>query len=82
MVAPVQCQLHRRSRLLDLRPRRPTPKTHENHEPPIHDFAMRHFHPLRRINTVPADGLPVQQAAASELTSQEKHDDMGKTDRN
>jgi hypothetical protein len=58
----------------------PIPQTHENHEPAIHDFAMRRTNPLRKINTVPADGLPVQQTAASGLTTQEKHDDMGKTD--
>jgi hypothetical protein len=45
--------------LLDLRQQRSTPQNHENHETAIHNFAMRHFHPLIRINTVPADGLPV-----------------------
>jgi coenzyme PQQ precursor peptide PqqA len=49
----------------------PIHKIHENHEPAIHDFAMRHLNPLSRINTVPADGLPVQQTAASGLTTQE-----------
>jgi hypothetical protein len=66
--------------LLDLRQQRSTPQNHENHETAIHDFAMRRFHPLIKINTVPADGLPVQQTAGCGQTTQEKHDDMGKTD--
>jgi hypothetical protein len=52
-------QVHRQSDLPDHRQRSPTPQNHENHETAIHNFAMRHFHPLIRINTVPADGLPV-----------------------
>jgi coenzyme PQQ precursor peptide PqqA len=65
--------VHRQVGRLD--DRRPCPifQIHENHEYAIQDFAMRHVHPLSKINTVPADSLPVQQSATCGLTKQEKH---------
>jgi hypothetical protein len=53
---------------------------HENHEPAIHDLAMRLNAGLSRIKPVPADGLRVPAAAAGgTTTSQEKRNEMGNT---